>query len=55
MTSRPCNPDADTRRLWQLLMPGTPMPSCGTGGNKAPDDEPAEPAPQQPTAKPPRD
>jgi hypothetical protein len=35
MANRPCKPDADTKRLWQMLMPGTSMPSCGT----AQDDE----------------
>ena len=35
MANRPCNPDADTRRLWQMLMPGTPMPSCGIAEGEA--------------------
>jgi hypothetical protein len=29
MANRPCKPDADTKRLWQMLMPGVAMPSCG--------------------------
>jgi hypothetical protein len=29
MTGRPCNPNSDLKRLWQLLLPGTPMPQCG--------------------------
>jgi hypothetical protein len=31
MASRPCKPDADTKRLWQTLLPDTPMPACRTG------------------------
>ena len=30
MPHRPCKPDADMKRLWQALLPGTPMPVCGT-------------------------
>jgi hypothetical protein len=30
MTGRPCNPNSDLKRLWQLLLPGTPFPRCGT-------------------------
>jgi hypothetical protein len=29
MANRPCKPDADMNRLWQTLLPGTPMPACG--------------------------
>jgi len=29
MTGRPCKPDADFKRLWQRLLPGTPFPACG--------------------------
>jgi hypothetical protein len=29
MTGRPCRPDADFKRLWRLLLPGTPFPACG--------------------------
>ena len=29
MTARPCKPDADFKGLWQLLLPGTPVPTCG--------------------------
>jgi hypothetical protein len=36
MPTRPCNPDADTKRLWQTLLPGMPLPACGT----AEDDKP---------------
>lgn len=55
MTNRPCNPDSDLKRLWQMMMPGTPMPSCGTtqgdtGGNN---DNAAmnTPAPNTPAPK----
>lgn len=30
MTSRPCKADADVKRIWQLLLPDTPFPACGT-------------------------
>jgi hypothetical protein len=29
MTGRLCKPDADFKRLWRTLMPGTPFPGCG--------------------------
>jgi len=29
MSGRPCNPDSDIKRLWQLLLGGTPFPQCG--------------------------
>jgi hypothetical protein len=38
MANRPCNPDADTKRLWQMLMPGVAMPSCGTAQGQDQDD-----------------
>lgn len=38
MASRPCKPDADLKRLWRTLLPGTPFPACGS-----PEDD-AEPA-----------
>jgi hypothetical protein len=44
MTGRPCKPDADFKRLWQILLPGTPVPVCGVdpaAGNRA---EPPAPA-----------
>jgi hypothetical protein len=37
MANRPCKPDADTKRLWQMLMPGIAMPSCGTAQDDADD------------------
>ena len=30
MANRPCKPDADVKRIWQLLMPDTAFPACGT-------------------------
>jgi hypothetical protein len=42
MANRPCKPDADMKRLWQTLLPGTPMPACGTG--EADDHAKREPA-----------
>jgi hypothetical protein len=39
MANRPCKPDADTKRLWQMLMPGVAMPSCGTAQNDRQKDD----------------
>lgn len=30
MAGRPCNPNGDLKRLWQLLLPDAPFPQCGT-------------------------
>ena len=30
MANRPCKPDTDVKRIWQLLMPDTAFPACGT-------------------------
>jgi hypothetical protein len=30
MANRPCNPDADAKRIWELVLPDTPFPACGT-------------------------
>jgi hypothetical protein len=29
MANRPCKPDADVKRIWQLLLPDTAFPACG--------------------------
>jgi hypothetical protein len=29
MADRPCTPDRDTKRLWQIFLPDTPFPACG--------------------------
>jgi hypothetical protein len=42
MPNRPCKPDADMKKMWQTLLPGVAMPSCGTGA--ADDDAKREPA-----------
>jgi hypothetical protein len=49
MTGRPCKPDGDLQKLWQTLMPGTPMPACGTGdaGHNS-EKTPAEPPQEKP-------
>ena len=39
MATRNCKPDADFVRLWKTLMPGTPMPACGTGQEAAPPEK----------------
>ena len=33
MATRPCRADADVKRIWQLLLPDTPFPACGTQEN----------------------
>jgi len=33
MADRPCKPDADLKRLWQMLLPGTQFPACGMPEN----------------------
>jgi hypothetical protein len=33
MANRPCRTDADLKRLWQLLLPGTPAPACNAPEN----------------------
>ena len=35
MATRSCKPDADFKKLWQTLMPGTPMPACGASEDKS--------------------
>lgn len=49
MTGRPCKPDGDLKMLWRTLMPGTPMPACGTG------DDDSEKAAADPAKATPRD
>jgi hypothetical protein len=45
MTNRPCKPDADLKRIWQTLLPGTPFPACGVAENaEAAASETAAPA-----------
>jgi hypothetical protein len=50
MANRPCNPDADMKRLWQLLLPGTPVPACGVSG----DGEPGRAHEAGPSGRPPK-
>jgi hypothetical protein len=33
MASRPCNADTDLKRIWQQLLPDTPLPACGAPKN----------------------
>jgi hypothetical protein len=51
MANRPCRPDTDLQRLWRTLLPGTPVPACGTAKDAAAATAPATDAP----LKPPRD
>ena len=45
MIDRPCKPDADLKRLWQILLPSTPFPACGPPANSsAPAGDNARPA-----------
>jgi hypothetical protein len=65
MASRPCKPDADLKRLWQVLLPSTPFPACGapekpekpekpgkfdSAADHAAGGEPGEPGDAEPTA-----
>jgi hypothetical protein len=46
MTGRPCNPNSDLVRLWQVLLPGTAFPQCGHAeDSQAPLPEPIAPKP----------
>jgi len=42
MAERPCKPGTDVKGIWQLLLPDTPFPACGTQENagEAPADRP---------------
>jgi len=44
MANRPCKLDADLKRLWQTLLPGTPMPACGVDKDADTASEVAKPA-----------
>jgi hypothetical protein len=46
MAARTCKPDAELKLLWQKLLPGTPMPSCGTETAKADAAETPAPPPR---------
>ena len=54
MANRPCKPDAGVKRIWQLLLPGTAFPACGTQedaakcGDAAPASEAREDAEARP-------
>jgi hypothetical protein len=30
-----CKPDADLKRIWQTLLPGTPFPACGVAEDES--------------------
>jgi len=30
MVGRPCKPNADLKWIWQTLLPGVPLPACGS-------------------------
>jgi len=51
MANRPCKPDADLKRLWQTLLPGTPMPACGVEKDADTASEAAKPAKESPDEK----
>jgi hypothetical protein len=55
MATRPCKPDGDLKKLWQTLMPGVAMPSCGTVDDaKAGEGAKAEPGSESNDPKSPR-
>jgi SAM-dependent methyltransferase len=35
MAGRPCKPDAELNWLWRTLLPGMPLPACGTAAHAA--------------------
>jgi hypothetical protein len=35
MAHRACKPDADLKRIWQTLLPGTPFPACGVAEDES--------------------
>ena len=43
MAHRPCKPDTDMKRLWQLLLPGVAVPACGVTQDAGTTGESAEP------------
>jgi hypothetical protein len=47
MAGRPCKPSADVKHIWQLLLPDTPFPACGTQ-EKAGADADENPAANEP-------
>jgi len=51
MPNRPCKPDADMKWIWQTLLPGLAMPSCGTAGDGTAGTH-EKPAPKTTTAPP---
>jgi hypothetical protein len=45
MAHRACKPDADLKRIWQILLPDTPFPACGVAEDaSSPARENASPA-----------
>lgn len=59
MAKRPCKADTDLKRIWQLLLPDTPLPACGAqenagadaGENAPPPRDDAETRPAFPHAR----
>jgi hypothetical protein len=46
MMGRPCNPNSDLKRLWQVLLPDTVFPQCGDAADsRAPLPEAIAPKP----------
>jgi len=39
MANRPCRADGDLKRIWQLLLPDTRLPACGTREDAGADRE----------------
>jgi hypothetical protein len=55
MATRPCKPGADVKQIWQLLLPDTPFPACGTQQNTGADASERAPAREPPTQEKRRD
>jgi hypothetical protein len=53
MAKRPCRTETDLKRIWRLLLPGTPLPACVTDENASADaGEEAPPLPHDDAAAP---
>jgi hypothetical protein len=52
MANRPCRTDADLKKIWRLLLPGTPLPACDAPENSAGDAH-EDTTPSRPDENPP--
>ena len=50
MSGRPCNPDTDLKRLWQIFLRDTPMPQCAPQEERERAESAGEPSLQEKSA-----